>query len=99
MICKRSALLRCEGTIKIRTTKQINTAFRPGRRLMRRVTLGTVPYRLNRGQVGYGKIIPTRLAKRLLRKHIPLKVDVFVTVLDEQAVQQTLRRTFTLRFR
>ncbi len=99
ILCKRGADKRCEGTIKIRTANRINTAFLPGRRLLRKVTLGTASYRLNVRQVGYAKVFATPLANKYITRRRPLKVDVFVTVLDEERRQQTLRRRFTLRVR
>lgn len=99
IFCRPAAGLRCEGTVKIRTIKRVNTAFLKGRKVLRRVTLGTGAYRLNKGQTGYAKIITTPLSSKIIRTRGPLAVEVLVTVLDENGRQQTLRREFTLRTR
>ena len=97
VFCRRGAEKRCEGVVKIRTLNKVNEAFMPGRRVMKRVTLGTGAYRLNIGQVGYAKVFTTSLAQKIIAKRGPLKVEVLFTALDETGGQQTLRRVFTLR--
>jgi hypothetical protein len=97
VFCRRGAEKRCEGVVKIRTLNKVNTAFMPGRRVMKRVTLGTGAYRLNIGQVGYAKVFTTSLARKIIAKRGPLKVEVLFTALDEDGGQQTLRRVFKLK--
>jgi hypothetical protein len=97
VFCRRGAERRCEGVVKVRTLKKVNIAFLKGRRVMKRVTLGTGAYRLNLGQVGYAKVITSRLNSRIIRQRGPLKVEVLITALDEDGGQQTLRKVFTLR--
>ena len=97
--CKRGAVRRCEGTVKVRTLQKVNTAFKKGRRVMKRVTLGTGSYRLNRGQIGYGKALATPLAANIVALRGPVKVEVLVTVLDEKGGQQTLRSVFKIKSR
>jgi hypothetical protein len=97
VFCRRGAEKRCEGVVKIRTLNKVNTAFKPGRKAMKRVTLGTGAYRLNIGQVGYGKVFTTSLGRKIIAKRGPVKVEVLFTALDEDGGQQTLRRTFTLK--
>ena len=96
IFCRSKVQERCEGVVKIRTVKRVNTAFLKGRKLLRRVTLGTGSYRLNRTQRGYAKFTVSPLTRKLIRKRGPLKVDVFLTVLDENGRQQTVRRRFKL---
>ena len=94
--CRGAVDERCEGVVKIRTVNKVNTAFLPGRKFLRRVTLGTGSYRLNRLQTGYAKFTVSALTRKIIRVRGPLKVDVFITVLDENRQQQTLRKRFTL---
>lgn len=98
MYCRRASATRCEGVVKIRTVRPINTSLkRNGQGPRKRVTLGTAAYRLNIGQIGYGKIQTTPLARKLVRLRGPLTVQVLVTVLDADGQQQTLARQFRLR--
>lgn len=97
VFCRNGAEKRCEGVVKIRTLNKVNTAFKPGRRVMKRVTLGTGAYRLNIRQVGYAKVFTTSLGRKIINARSPLKVEVQFTALDEEGRQQTLRRVFTLK--
>ena len=98
MYCRKGAATRCEGVVKIRTTHRINTSRkRGGQGPRKRITLGTAAYRLNIGQIGYGKIVTTPLARKIVRLRGPLTVQVLVTVLDADGRQQTLSRRFRLR--
>jgi hypothetical protein len=97
VFCRRGAEKRCEGVVKIRTLNKVNTAFKPGRTVMRRITLGTGAYRLNIGQIGYAKVFTTSLSRKIIGARGPLKVEVLITALDEDGGQQTLRRVFTLK--
>jgi hypothetical protein len=97
VFCRRGAEKRCEGVVKIRTLHKVNTAFKPGRKVMKRLTLGTGAYRLNIGQIGYAKVFTTSLGRKIIAKRGPLEVEVLFTALDEDGGQQTLRKTFTLR--
>jgi hypothetical protein len=98
VFCKRAVTARCDGTLKIRTVGRINTALLGGRRL-KKVTLGTGSYQLPRGRVGYAKVMLTPLARRLLLARGPFKVDALITVLDQDARQQRLRKTFRASMR
>ena len=94
--CNREVLVRCEGSYKIRTLKPINTRLLGGVR-MKRVTLGTGAWQLQRVSRGYAKLTVSRRNHLYALRRSPLPVTVTMTVLDEDGVQQTLQRTLRLR--
>jgi hypothetical protein len=96
--CDRNALVRCEGSYKIRTVNPINTRLRGGRRF-KRVTLGTGAWQLQRTSRGYAKLEVSPRNFEVIKRRAPVPVTVTMTVLDEEGVQQTLQRTFRLKVR
>jgi hypothetical protein len=99
VFCKNGVDGRCEGTVKIRSVRPINTRVRTRGRRMRKVTLGTGSYQLPRRRVGYAKVMLTDTGRALLRARGPFKVHALVTVLDQDGRQQKLRRTFRATIR
>jgi hypothetical protein len=95
VFCRGAAAERCEGTVKFRSVKAFKTRI-GGKKVKRRVTLGSGAYQLAKGKIGYAKALLTPAYKRLLLNKT-VKVDAIVTVLDEFGRQQTLTRRFKLR--
>lgn len=94
VFCKRTSLSRCEGTAKLRTAQKVNPSIRR-RRAKRRVTFGSQAYVCPRGMVCFIKVPirdRTRRWAAVRGDQRGLAADVLVTVLDEEGVQQTLRR-------
>jgi hypothetical protein len=96
LICRSTVLRRCEGTIRIRTLRRVRL---PGGRNLTRITLGQSAYALPPGRTGYGKVFATPIGRRLIFARAPIDVEVTVTVLDQDGMQQTIREVRTLRRR
>ena len=96
LICRSDVVRRCEGTVRIRTLNKVRL---PGGRNSTRITLGQSAYVLPPGRTGYGKIVVSPIGRRLIIGRSPLKVEITVTVLDQDGRQQTLRETRTLKRR
>ena len=93
IVCRGAVENRCEGTVRMRTLNKVRV---PGSRKRERITLGQHAYAIPRRTIGYAKVFPSPAGRKAIKKLVPLKVQVTVTVLDQNGDQQTLRVTRTL---